>query len=277
MKSSEFEFNVDPRYLPPEPLWNAVEPLLPPERPKPRGGRPRMPDRQAFFAIYYLLSTGIQWKALPRSLGASSTVHDRFTAWALDGVFERLWRNGLLEFDISVGLCWTWQSIDGAMTKAPLGGEQTGRNPTDRGKRGTKRHLLCEGHGLPIGLVVTGANRHDKTQVEAVLESMPLPAPLPSEENPQHFCADKGYDYDDVRMLIYLWGYLDHIKSRGEEISLKNQLGWRARRWVCERTHSWFNRFRRLLVRWEKKPDNYLALLHLACASIVWRRCPVFG
>jgi putative transposase len=277
MKSAEFEFSIDPRFLPPEPLWQAVEPLLPEQPPKPKGGRPRMPDRQAFFAIFYLLHTGCQWNALPRSLGASSTVHDRFEEWVRADVFEQLWRTGLLEFDISVGLCWTWQSLDGAMTKAPLGGEATGANPTDRGKSGTKRHMLCEGHGLPIAAVVTGANRHDKTQVEAVLQSMPLAAPLATQEYPQHFCGDKGYDYDDVRLLIFLWGYIDHIKSRADERAEKRPTGGRARRWVCERTHSWINRFRRLLIRWEKNLDNYLGLLHLACATIVWRNCPVFG
>ena len=163
------------------------------------------------------------------------------------------------------------------MTKAPLGGEATGPNPTDRAKKGTKRHLLTEGAGLPIGLVVTGANRHDKTQVEAVLESMPVPPPLPSADAQQHFCADKGYDYDDVRSVISFWGYTAHIKSRGEEKQALKVPGYRARRWVCERTHSWMNRFRRILIRWEKNVANYLAFLQLACAFIVWRSCPVFG
>lgn len=277
MSQCKNDFGVDPQFLPPEALWRALEPLLPEEPPKPKGGRPRMPDRQAFCAMFYLLRTGIQWKALPRSLGAASTVHDRFQSWAEAGVFKALWAMGLIEYNTDVGLCFSWQSLDGAMTKAPLGGEATGRNPTDRGKSGTKRHLLTEGEGLPIGLVVTGANRHDKTQVEAVLESMPLLPPPPSEEHPQHFCADKGYDYADVRSVISLWRYEDHIKSRGEERAALQHPGYRARRWVCERTHSWMNRFRRLLIRWEKKLENYKALLHLACAFIVWRNCPVFG
>ncbi len=272
-----YEFNIDPKFLPNEALWMAIEPLLPDEPPKPNGGRPRMPNREAFFALFYVLRTGIQWKALPRQLGAASTVHDRFQAWRKAGVFENLWTTGLLEYHTDVGLDFAWQAIDGAMTKAPLGGEATGPNPTDRAKKGTKRHLLTEGSGLPIGLVVTGANRNDKTQVEAVLESMPVPPPLPGPDAAQHFCADKGYDYDDVRSVISFWGYTEHIKSRGEEAQALTVPGYRARRWVCERTHSWLNRFRRLLIRWEKSVANYLAFLHLACAFIVWRSCPVFG
>jgi putative transposase len=152
--------------------------------------------------MFYLMRTGCQWKAIPRSLGAGSTVHDRFQTWQKDGVFQALWMTGLLEYNTDIGLDFEWQSLDGCITKSPLGGEQTGPNPTDRGKKGTKRHLLTEAAGMPIGLVVTGANRHDKTQVEAVFESMPLLLPLPTDEHPQHFCADKGYDYPDVRSLI---------------------------------------------------------------------------
>ena len=156
------------------------------------------------------------------------------------------------------------------MTKAPLGGEATGPNPTDRGKSGTKRHLLTEGHGLPIGLVVTGANRNDVTQVEAVLDSMAVV----SSEAEQHLCADKGYDSDAVRSALSASGYATHILSRGQERVALKLPGYRARRWVVEAAHSWLNRFRRLLIRWEKKAANYAGLLHLACAVIVWRRCP---
>jgi putative transposase len=236
-----------------------------------------MSDHQAFSAIFYLLCTGCQWKALPRTLGAPSTVHDRFQQWRRAGLFENLWATGLLQYNTESGLGFEWQSIDGCITKAPLGGRQTGPNPTDRGKKGTKRHLLTEAAGLPISVVVTGANRHDKTQVKHVFEIMPIRPPDPTPEAPQHFCGDKGYDYNDVRSFIGYRHMNDHIKSRGQEQQALKVPGYRARRWVCERTHSWINRFRRLLIRWEKKPSNYLAFLHLACGLIVWRNCQVFG
>ena len=263
----DYESEIDARFLPTAELWAAVEPLIPEP---PGGGRPRKPDRQMFAAVFYALTTGTQWKALPRCLGAASTVHDRFQEWSGAGVFAHLWATGLIEFDASVGLDWTWQALDGAMTKAPLGGEGTGPNPTDRGKSGTKRHLLTEGHGLPVGLVVTGANRNDMTQVEAVLDARAVV----SFEAEQHLCADKGYDYDSVRSALSASGYVSHILSRGQERVALKLPGYRARRWVVEAAHSWLNRFRRLLVRWEKKADDYAALLHLACAVIVWRRCP---
>ena len=262
----DYHDEIADRFLPTYELWAAVEPLIPDT---PRGGRPRKPDRQMFAAIFYVLTTGIQWKALPRCLGAPSTVHDRFREWAAAGLFERLWATGLLAFDVAVGLDWAWQALDGCMTKAPLGGEATGRNPTDRGKSGTKRHLLTEGHGLPVGLAVTGANRHDMTQVAAVLDARPVV----SFAEGQRVCADKAYDYDAVRSTLSAAGYTAHILGRGQERVALRVPGYRARRWVVEAAHSWMNRFRRLLVRWEKRAAHYVGMLHLACAVIVWRRC----
>lgn len=277
MKASGCKYGINRDFLPPESLWQTVEPLLPQGKPRFKGGRPPKSDRQMFFAIFYVLRSGIQWNALPRCLGASSTVHLRFQQWVEAGVFRELWTLGLMQSHIEGALDFGWQSIDGCQTKAPLGGQATGPNPTDRGKSGVKRNLLTDAGGLPIGLVVTGANVHDKTKVEAVLESMPLMPPLPSEEDPQHFCADKGYDYNDIRLLIERYGYTEHIKSRGEEQEALRVPGYRARRWVNERTHSWMNRFRRILIRWEKKVANYEAFLYLVCAFIVWSRCVVFG
>jgi transposase len=91
----------------------------------------------------------------------------------------------------------------------------------------------------------------------------------------QGLCMDAGYDYDEVREIAWEFGYTTHIRSRGEE-KKACEAGKKARRWVVERTHSWLNRYRRLLIRWEKKAQNYLAMLHFACALITWNQC-LFG
>jgi len=110
------------------------------------------------------------------------------------------------------------------------------------------------------------------------LEAIVVERPEPTEESPQHLCLDKGYDYPQVRQIVAAWGYTAHIRARGEESRAKREVpGYRARRWVVERTHSWLNRFRRLLIRWEKKVENYLAMLHLACAWITFRATKLFG
>ena len=129
-----------------------------------------------------------------------------------------------------------------------------------------------------MAVAVDGANRHDMKMVESTLKAMLIERPTPTDEQPQHLCLDKGYDYAEVRKLVAEWGYTAHIQSRGEEAHKKKQIpGYRARRWVVERTHSWLNRFRRLLIRWEKKIENDLAMLHFACARITFRAAGVFG
>ena len=131
---------------------------------------------------------------------------------------------------------------------------------------------------MPVGLAVDGANRHDMRMVRETLESIPVKRPEPTRRKPQGICLDKGYDYDDVRAAVAQFGFTAHIRSRGEEAqALKKEAGFKARRWVCERTHSWFNRFRRILIRWEKKPDNYIGLLHFVCAIIAFRGAALFG
>lgn len=113
---------------------------------------------------------------------------------------------------------------------------------------------------------------------ESTLKTMVVERPKPTEEEPQYMCLDKGYDYQEVRELVEKWGYTAHIKRRGEEIREKEQIpNYRAKRWVVERTHSWLNRFRRILIRWEKRIDNYLAMLHFACAWITFRAVGLFG
>lgn len=114
--------------------------------------------------------------------------------------------------------------------------------------------------------------------VKATLEAIVIERPEPTEEKPQNMSMDKGYDYQEVRELVAAWGYTAHIRSRGEEKVAKEKIpGYRARRWVVERTHSWLNRFRRLLIRWEKKAESYLAMLHFACAWITFRAAGLFG
>lgn len=127
-------------------------------------------------------------------------------------------------------------------------------------------------------MAVDGANRHDMKLVRSTLESIVVERPEPTEAEPEGMCLDKGYDYDEVRALLDEFGFTAHIRSRGEEAhELALEAGKRARRWVVERSHSWMNRFRRILIRWDKKPDNYLAMLHFACALIAFRAAGLFG
>ena len=114
--------------------------------------------------------------------------------------------------------------------------------------------------------------------VRETVESIAIERPRPTPEHPQGMCLDKGYDFQEVRDLLAEFGFTAHIRARGEEAQqLKQDATKRARRWVVERAHSWMNRFRRILIRWDKKPENYIAFLHFACGLIAFRASGLFG
>lgn len=171
------------------------------------------------------------------------------------------------------GSRWTVQG-----PKPRSGGKKVGKNPTDRGKSGTKRSVLTDGSGVPIGLAVAGAHRQDVKLTRETSESIAVERPEPTDDAPQGMCLDKGYDSDEVRAILAEVGFTAHILARGTEAKvLKHEGGFKARRWVGERTQSWMNRFRRVLIRWDKKVRNYLGFLHLTCAYITFKRAGLLG
>lgn len=266
-------------------FWQRIKPILP--KPKSRfrgrgknrkniGGRPSAGPRQVMAGILYVLRTGCQWKAVPKQYGSGSVIHRYFQLWTKAKVFKKLWQSALQEYDEVKGLQWKWQAADGAITKAPLGGAETGKNPTDRSKSGTKRSLLVEGKGLPIAIEVGPASRHDTKMLAATLDGVVIEKPEP-EEQEQNLCLDKGYAGKPSQMVAEQRGYRIHLPDKVNAKEKRKRKGGRrkARRWRVEVTHSWLNRFRRLLVRWEKKKANYLSMLHFACAIICWRKSEV--
>lgn len=167
---------------------------------------------------------------------------------------------------------WRWQSVDTKSCPAPLSGEETGRNPTDRGKRGSKIHLLVDARGAPLAVHVSGANRHDKWGAAELIVSILVERP----KTKQHLCADRGYDYPDVREVVAAEHYVAHIKHRrrrGEALlevcPAPGEKSYPATRWVVERTLGWLCKRRSIRVRWCKKPQNCLAFIHLAAAHIL--------
>ena len=130
--------------------------------------------------------------------------------------------------------------------------------------------MLTDGNGIPLAVSVAGANAHDSTLLIDTLRAVVI-EPAPDQVGLQHLCLDKGYDYGFVEEIALDFGYTPHIRTRGEEKHEKQE-GKKPRRWVVERTHSWLNRFRRLLVRWEKKQANYLAFLQLAAFLIIYKQ-----
>lgn len=149
-------------------------------------------------------------------------------------------------------------------------GDLTGPNPTDRAKSGVKRHILTDGRGVPLAAEITGANVHDKWMAGPTLDAIVVRGPR-GPRRPHNLCLDKGYDYADTERAVRERRITPHIRRRGEA-PLVGRVHGRPRRWVVERTGGWLNRFRALLVRWERTGRHYRALLHLACGMINYRQ-----
>lgn len=147
-------------------------------------------------------------------------------------------------------------------------GALTGPNPTDRAKRGCKRHVVIDGRGVPIGVTISAANLHDSCAalptIDAVAQSVPC-----RRKRPMNCCLDKAYDSADIHKGLKQRGIRPHIRRRGEEP--RSCRRGRPRRWKVERTNSWHNRYRALLIRWDVKPEHYRALVLLASGLIAFR------
>jgi putative transposase len=257
----------------PDEMWQWIRYLFPPEKPLGTPGRPVVRFRTVLNGILYVLRTGCQWKATPTTYGSGSTVHRRFQEWERAGIIRAILRVLLQHYDRRRQIAWEWQAADTKLLPAPLGGSATGPNPTDRAKCGTKRHLLIDGNGAPLGLHLTGANRHDMKGLAALLDQgLIVPRPKPTRRKRQHLCLDKAYDYAEIDQLVAAHGDVGHIKRRGQidQPGIGEPI-YPARRWKVERTISWINNMRKLRIRWEKKAENYQALVMLASALILYR------
>lgn len=160
----------------------------------------------------------------------------------------------------------------------PLGGDETGPDPTNRGKLGTKRHILSDERGAPLSIVISAANRNDMKVADDTLDGVVVDRPTPDAQHPQHLCRDKGFDYPETRQAAEARGYVVHTPVRGlDPPPSAPDERHPARRWIIERTNSWHNRFRKLRIRYEKHAANYLGLVQCACCLIVYRLRKVLG
>ncbi|HEV2125459.1 MAG TPA: IS5 family transposase [Chloroflexota bacterium] len=249
-------------------LWAIVAPLLPPEPPKPNGGRPRVADRAALTGIIFVLKSGIPWEMLPPEMGCGSgvTCWRRLRDWQEAGVWDRLHRELLDRLGEAERIDWSRASLDSSSIPAKKGGQLVGPNPTDRGKPGTKRHVGGDRGGIPRAALLTSANRHDSVVFAELLDAIPSikQANGRRRKRPDKVHADKAYDIPRCRQALTTRHIRIRIARKG--IDSSHRLG--RHRWVIERTLAWLNRFRRLTVRYERRADIHQAFLTLGCALI---------
>jgi putative transposase len=253
-------------------LWKRIDPILADRYPPAPTGRPRADLRRVLDGVIYRLRTGVQWNQLPRRFGPCSTVHGWFQRFAADGTLREIWAALAAEAEARGELEWEWQAADGVLGKSRFGGDATGPNPTDRAKMGTKKSILVERRGGPLGVAIAGANVHDAKLLERTIESVVIPRPLVG-EGAQNLCLDKGYDNPTAERTIAYAGYRPRVRRIGEErLDRSGKRVHPARRWVVEATIGWLQRCRAILVRYDKKAINYEGLVQLACALLWWRR-----
>jgi transposase len=248
-------------------------PLIPPP-PKRRfhfPGRKPLDYRKILTGILFVLKTGIAWDDLPSDLGCGcgKTCRHYLQEWHKAGVWLKLHALLLAELNGADKIDWRRALIDASFAKAPEGGEDTGPNPTDRGKFGSKHHVMTDAQGIPLSATTTAANVNEVTQILPVLLDMPPVGgkPGPKHELPDRLQGDRGYDSEPVRTLLRWLGITPVLAARNTE----NGSGLGVYRWFVERTISWLHSFGRLRRRLDRRTDIQEAFLELGCSIICLR------
>ena len=253
-----------------EPLWEAFKAHIPArEVHHPNGGhRPRVSDRIVFEKLVEMAVFGLSYRQAEDHTCSATTIRRRRDEWIKAGVFDKTCAESVRGYDKMVGLDFSNLSVDGCIVKAPNGGEAAGRSPVDRGKGGMKRSLIVEGNGIPVGCVITSANRHDSPFLRPTLETLAPFADLLPEQITIHL--DAGYDSQKTRDLMHEYGLDAIISQKGTPLQA-------GERWKVERTHSWMNNFRKLAVCRERRIKVIDAWVQLVSAIIVVKKLVIEG
>src|SRR5262245_12758399 len=254
-------------------LWGRVAPLLPlpPKRRFRFPGRKPIHPRQVLTGILFVLKPGSAWDALPADLGCGcgKTCRHYLRQWHDAGVWLKLHALLLAELNGADRIDWERALIDASFAKAPGGGEDTGPSPTDRGKSGSKHHVLTDARGIPLNATVTAANVNEVTQVLQVLTDMPPVGgkPGPKRQKPERLQGDRAYHSGPLRALLRWLGITPVLAERGAG----HGSGLGVFRWFVERTISWLHAFGRVRRRLDRRTEIQEAFLRLGCALICLR------
>ncbi|WP_229820898.1 IS5 family transposase [Streptomyces roseiscleroticus] len=249
-------------------LFQRVVPEAP-SRPQ-GGGRRRYGDREVLTAIIFVATTGCTWSQVPPVFGPSGATADRrFTEWSKARVWAKLHRLVLDELGSRGERDWSRCAIDSVNLRA-LKGDLTGPHPVDRGKKGSKIHLITERTGLPLSVGISAANLNDSQALEPLVRGIPPVRSRrgPRRRKPAKLHGDKGYDYAHLRKWLRERGIRHRLARKGVESS--KRLG--RHRWTIERTMAWLAGCRRLHRRYERKAEHFLAFASIACTLICYRR-----
>ena len=251
-------------------LWERIAPLLPP--PKPRRsrypGRKPLDYRKLLTGIVFVLKTGIDWDDLPAELGwgCGKTCKAYVKAWQQAGVWHELHQLLLIDLQAADRIDWSYGAADSTKSRALGGGEDTGPNPTDRGKLGTRHHVQTDAQGIPLAVTVTGANEADVKQLLPLVDAIPDLSGADGDQptKPREEYADRAYDSEPHREGLRERGVEPKIPKRRTE----HGSGLGVYRWVVERTNAWLHGFRKLRLRTDPDGAIHRALVSLGAAII---------
>jgi transposase len=253
-------------------LWNVLQPLLPPRKPRRfrYPGRKPIDDRQALTGILFVLKTGIPWEDLPAEMGCGCgmTCWRRLQAWQEAGVWAKLHQVLLTRLDNAHLINWTRAAVDSTFARAFGGVEGSGKNPTDRGRPGIKQHILVDANGVPLAGDATPANVPEIKELLPLVDSCgPLDEADEPRRLPEKMYGDRAYDSQPHREALRARGIQPELAKRNSE----HGSGLGIFRWVAERTLSWMHGFRKLRFVTEKTVEMQYAFFNLALALICYR------
>jgi transposase len=260
------EIRIMAKPLLPDELWEIIEPPLPP--PGPEGGRPPVGHRRALTGILFILKTGIPYEDPPCEMGCGSgmTCWRRLRDWQADGTWDKIHKVLLADLRGGDKIDWSRALIDSSFVRAAYGGEGTGPSPMDRGKPGTKHHVITDASGIPLAGSVTPANRNDVTEMAPLVNKLPEVAGKVGHprRKPDAIQGDLAYDSEPHRQGLREIGIEPVLPEKG----IDDEAGLGETRWPVERTLSWAHQNRRLRIRYERRPDIHQAFLTLALIKI---------
>ena len=251
-------------------LWERVEPLLPPAKPRRScyPGRKPMDRRKVLTGIIFVLKTGIPWEDLPQEMGCGCgmTCWNYLHDWQRAGVWERLHEVLLAELQEADKIDWSRAVVDSTHARALGGGEKTGKNPTDRRKLGTKHHLVTDAQGIPLAVKITGSNVHDVREMLPAVDAIPEVRGKVGhpKKRPAKLYGDRAYQSAEHSRQLRKRGILPRIAQRGTE----HGSGLGIYRYVVERTVSWLHSFRKLRLRTDRLASIHEAFVALGSSLI---------
>jgi transposase len=251
-------------------LWERIAPLLPPRKPRRfrYPGRKPLDERKILTGIIFVLKTGIPWEDLPQEMGCGCGMSclNYLKAWHQAGVWLALHQILLQELEDADQIDWSRGAVDASFARALGGGADTGPNPTDRSKLGSKHHLEVDAQGLPLNVTTTAANVPEVNEVVELVDSAPAVVTAAGDlrQHPDELYGDRGYDSEPHREAMRQRGIDPHFAKR----RTAHGSGLGIYRWVVERTVSWLHSFRRLRLRTDRNDQVHEAFVELGSALI---------